>query len=238
MSLKSFFKKIILKEKSSSEALIEFLRNKGVKIGENCIIYDPQSVRIDSQNPWMLTIGNHVRITGGVQILTHDYSMSVLSSVNGNIVGSVQEVVIGNNVFIGRNAIILKGVHIGDNVIVGAGSMVSKDCESNCVYAGIPAKKICTVEEMYLRWKMNELDNAKKMAVNYFERTGKIPDEKVMREFQEIFIDREHITDSLKTLIKDSGDEKLCYEYLEKNEPQFKGLNEFLKWCGIPVIER
>ena len=114
---------------------INYLRKCGVKVGENCTFYDCNNVSIDTQNPHMIEIGDFVRITSGVQILTHDYSFSVLCSVEGGIVGSVEKTVIGNNVFIGRNAIILKGVYVGNNVIIGAGSIVSKNCEDNSVYA-------------------------------------------------------------------------------------------------------
>ncbi|MGN0729204.1 acyltransferase [Treponema sp.] len=46
------------------------------------------------------------------------------------------------NVFLGCNVIICKGVKIGRNCVVGAGSVVTKDFEENSVYAGVPAKKI------------------------------------------------------------------------------------------------
>ena len=49
--------------------------------------------------------------------------------------------------FIGMRSIILQGTNIGDNVIIGAGSVVSGKVESNSVYAGNPAKKICSLEE-------------------------------------------------------------------------------------------
>lgn len=49
--------------------------------------------------------------------------------------------------FIGMRSIILQGTNIGDNVIIGAGSVVSGRVESNSVYAGNPAKKICSLED-------------------------------------------------------------------------------------------
>jgi len=49
---------------------------------------------------------------------------------------------IGNNVWIGYRAIILKGVTIGDNSIIGAGAIVTKDIPSDVVAAGVPAKAI------------------------------------------------------------------------------------------------
>ncbi len=50
--------------------------------------------------------------------------------------------VIGDNVTVGANAIILGGVRVGDNVVVGAGSVVVKDVPSNVVVAGNPAQII------------------------------------------------------------------------------------------------
>lgn len=50
--------------------------------------------------------------------------------------------IVGNNVEIGANAVVLGPISIGDNVIVGAGSVVVKDVPSNCVVAGNPAKII------------------------------------------------------------------------------------------------
>ena len=50
--------------------------------------------------------------------------------------------VIGNNVTLGANVVIIGDVRIGDNVIVGAGSVVVKDIPANSVVAGNPAKII------------------------------------------------------------------------------------------------
>lgn len=50
--------------------------------------------------------------------------------------------IIGENVFIGPGAKIMGPVFIGDNVIIGANAIVTKDCEPNGVYAGIPAKRL------------------------------------------------------------------------------------------------
>ena len=233
MRVKKILKKLILKEKASSEEYISFLRNKGMKIGDNCTIYWPQTTRIDYQNPYMVTIGNNVKITEGVRILTHDYSMSVMSSVNGDIVGSVKGVVIGNNVFIGIGATILAGTQIEDNVIIGAGSIVSGTCKENSVYAGVPAKRICSLEELYIKRKKQERESAKEVALQYYERTHKKPNEKVLREYLMLFNRRDNIPLELEKLMRDSGNYELCRRYFYGEQPQFNGLDDFLKWCGI-----
>ena len=81
MFLKEWVKKFILGKRYSSETYVRYLRSLGVKIGQDCSIYAPTKTFIDVQYPWMITIGNHVRITEGVKILTHDYSWSVLKAL-------------------------------------------------------------------------------------------------------------------------------------------------------------
>lgn len=51
-------------------------------------------------------------------------------------------VIIGNDVFIGAGAIILKGVSIGDRSIIAAGSVVSSNIPPDSIYGGNPAKLI------------------------------------------------------------------------------------------------
>ena len=69
---------------------------------------------------------------------------------------------IGNNVFIGVNAVITRGVTIGNNVIIGAGSVVVKDCQANSVYAGNPAKRIMSLDAFYEKRKNSNLQKQKK----------------------------------------------------------------------------
>ena len=51
-------------------------------------------------------------------------------------------IVIGNHVWIGRRAMIMKGVTIGDGAVVAAGAIVTKDVPPNCVVAGVPARVV------------------------------------------------------------------------------------------------
>ena len=123
----------------------------GIEIGEDVTIYAPTKTFIDEQYPWMIKIGNHIRITEGCKFLTHDYSWSVIKGLNtsteygGAILGASGEIIINDNVFIGMNSIICRNVVIGENVIIGAGSVVTKSCEPNSVYVGNPAKKMSDI---------------------------------------------------------------------------------------------
>lgn len=54
--------------------------------------------------------------------------------------------VIGNNVTVGANVVIIGEITIGDNVIIGAGSVVVKDVPSNCIIAGNPARIIRSLD--------------------------------------------------------------------------------------------
>lgn len=87
----------------------------------------------------------------GVSFLTHDGSSRVFglllpeASTYGNRYGTIQ---IHDNSFLGVNAIILPDVEIGPNSIVGAGSVVSRDVAPDTVVAGVPASRICSLQEL------------------------------------------------------------------------------------------
>ena len=56
-------------------------------------------------------------------------------------------IVVGNDVVIGMNSVILKGVHIGNRSIVAANSLVTKDVPDDCIVGGNPAKIIRKINE-------------------------------------------------------------------------------------------
>lgn len=75
--------------------------------------------------------------------------MGSFEKETGVILGASGTVKIGDNVFIGMNTIITRNVEIGNNVIIGAGSVVTSSCDHNGVYAGVPAKRIMSIDEYY-----------------------------------------------------------------------------------------
>lgn len=103
----------------------------------------------------MIKIGDDFYSSSNVQFITHDGSVNVLRNKyeNYNNIDIFKPIVIGNNVFLGYGTVILPGTIIGDNVIVGAYSVVKGELISDSVYAGIPAKYICSLDEYTYRNK-------------------------------------------------------------------------------------
>jgi maltose O-acetyltransferase len=115
-----------------------FFRASGVKIGKDCFI-SPQAY-IDKNNPGLIEIGDNCMITRGCIILSHtDEKMGGKRKI-GTGISNLGKVMIGNNVFIGVNTVIMPGITIGDNVIIGAMSLVNSDIPSDSIAYGIPAK--------------------------------------------------------------------------------------------------
>lgn len=233
--LKYLIKKIRKKENASSEDLLNYLRKKGAQIGEDVLVYDPQNTVIDKTNPWLLTIGDHVRITSGVTILTHDYAWSVLKRCTGGIMGAQSPVTIGSNVFIGMKAIITRGVTIGDNVVIGAGSVVTKDCPSNGVYAGNPARQIMSIEAFFQKREARQFAEAKTLAIQYQQRFGKIPPREIFTEYFMLFsnVDEAKNNAAFRKKMELLGNYDACLAYMDEHKPMFPDYETFLKNCLI-----
>lgn len=211
--------------------LKNYLIKNGAIIGDNVRIFDYKNTIVDIQNPHMLEIGNNVCITSGVKILTHDYSYVVLSGTYGEILGGIGKTKIGNNVFIGMNAIILKGTTIGDNVIIGAGSVVSGNIESNNVYAGNPAKKIMSLEEYYKKKKTSALKSAQQIYNQYFKTLGNIPPRTFFRDYISLFASEyDQLDEAEKKLISRTGFNDFIIKNIADNSPIFNNYNEFINY--------
>jgi maltose O-acetyltransferase len=89
-----------------------------------------------------LSIGNHAQIAEDCLILTTTHNYKHTNSLPFNNVGLLQEVIIGNNVWIGARTIILGGVKIEDNVIIAAGSVITKSIPFGAIVGGNPARII------------------------------------------------------------------------------------------------
>ena len=86
--INKILRKLLYGNKADSKTYIEYLRSLGMKIGEETTIYVPTKTQIDTTRPWLISIGNNVKITEDVTILTHGFDWSVLKGVYGDILGS------------------------------------------------------------------------------------------------------------------------------------------------------
>jgi acetyltransferase-like isoleucine patch superfamily enzyme len=120
-----------------------YRRLLGVKVGRGARFTG--TIHFGSE-PYLITIGQHVTLADRVTFHTHDGGVWILRHRYESI-NIYARILIGDNVFIGSNVIILPGVTVGSNVIIGAGSVVTKSIPANSVFAGNPARFIRTIEE-------------------------------------------------------------------------------------------
>lgn len=112
-----------------------------IKVGKNffanynCCILDVATV----------TIGDNCLFAPNVAVYTAGHPLHPVSRNSAYEYGI--EVTIGDNVWVGGNAVICPGVHIGDNCVIGAGAVVTKDIPAWSIAAGNPARVIRTITE-------------------------------------------------------------------------------------------
>ena len=100
------------------------------RIGIHCTLIGP------------VCIGNHVNLAQGITVtaLNHNFEDSSKRIDEQGV--STKPVVIGDDVWIGTNAVILPGVTIGSHCVVAAGAIVTKDIPDHTLVGGVPAKVI------------------------------------------------------------------------------------------------
>lgn len=112
-----------------------------IEIGENffanhnCVILDAAKV----------TFGDYVFIAPNCGFYTAGHPLDAEQRNEG--LEYAKPIVIGNNVWIGGNTVILPGVTIGDNCVIGAGSVVNKDIPSHMLAVGNPCRVVREITE-------------------------------------------------------------------------------------------
>jgi len=96
-----------------------------------------------------VTIGKRVMIGANTIIMDYDGHVPWPPEARWADGGIVRPVIIENDVWIGMNCVILKGVRIGCGSIIGPNSVVLNDVEAGCLYSGNPAVKIKKYETAY-----------------------------------------------------------------------------------------
>ena len=136
--------------------MMELPLNKSISIGDYVYIvskYVLQSAHGE------IEIGNYVMFGPGVHVHGGNHIFDQIGAYMDIVtkeVGSDGKVVIEDDVWIGSNAIILKGVHVGFGSVIGAGAIVTKDVPEGCIVAGSPASVIGA------RFKGEDLEKHKK----------------------------------------------------------------------------
>jgi acetyltransferase-like isoleucine patch superfamily enzyme len=112
-------------------------------LGQECTISAYQHV----------SIGDQCIVADRVMLIDFDHNVAEVERPIRRQGIYKRDVRVGNNVWIGYGAQILRGTSIGDNAIVGAGAVVTKDVPANAVVAGVPARLIRMREApATLRW--------------------------------------------------------------------------------------
>lgn len=117
-----------------TRANIHVFENAILSIGDGTYINEGANVAVKHR----ISIGEHCAISNDVSIMDSDFHTIIDKEEKESGVS------IGNHVWIGEGAIILKNVSIGDNCIIGAKTVVTKNVPSGCVAVGNPMKIIKT----------------------------------------------------------------------------------------------
>lgn len=134
----------------SDDASLKACYGNGVSIADTVIVSSDVSIgKYSYVNPHSTlencTVGNYCSISAGVNICPgeHDlYAISTHPLFARDEIPKRAPVVIGHDVLISLNAVILKGVRIGNGAVIGAGAVVTKDVEPYEIVGGVPAKHI------------------------------------------------------------------------------------------------
>lgn len=124
-----------------------YAKRIGVKVLGSLKIYGSAYAMFNSE-PFLITLGDNVYISVGANFVNHDGGVLPFRRRYPDL-DLVAPIVVGNNVFIGMGATILKGVTIGNDCIVGAYAVVTKDVPDGSIVAGNPAR-VVKQTEVYL----------------------------------------------------------------------------------------
>lgn len=229
--IKSLINKTIVKLKCrTSKGYENYLRSQGIIIGKNFRMYSHNSIKIDTSSPGLIEIGDNVAITADVTILSHDFCSWVFRHKYNDFIPGRSKVTIGNNIYIGQRAMILRGVTIGDNCIIGAGALVTKNVPSNSVVAGVPARVVCTIDEYYQKRRAQMYGEAKAYAQHMKDFRGQNPTIYDFKEEFPLFMSKpEDYPADFVNSINSTQLRGISKKFFEQNKPIHQSFDEFIE---------
>ncbi len=89
-----------------------------------------------------IEIGDNCLIASGCKFIDHDHGIADLNRPMREQLGAEEPIRLMENVWLGVNVVVLKGVTIGTGAVVGAGAVCTKSIPANEIWGGVPAHKI------------------------------------------------------------------------------------------------
>lgn len=118
---------------------------KGLKVGKNVRFVEVPEFGTE---PFLIEIGDETTFSNNIRFVNHDGGQNALHFFEKyKDVRTFGRIKIGKQCLIGADTIIMPGVEIQDNCVLGAGSILTTSMSKGSVFAGVPAKFICTIEE-------------------------------------------------------------------------------------------
>lgn len=227
--IKKAVQKLLWPHTYCGEAYVKYLVSQGVSIGEHTRFISPRQCHIDMGRAEYISIGKNCCFSK-ITIFAHDYSWYVFAEAFHDIVPDRGgRVTIGNNCFFGYGATILKDTTIGDNVIIGAGAVVKGAIPSNTVWAGVPARQVCTLQELYeKRCKVRDEDAFYRYEMVKRKRAPTVED---MGPFAFLFLQRTQ--DNYEKYIRripfnGEEDSPRLKKIFFQTQPQYNGFEDFV----------
>lgn len=141
-----------------------------VIMGDRCSVWFNAVLRGDVHS---IRIGNNVNIQDGaiVHCTYQKHPVSIGNNVSIAHNAIIHGCTIHDNVLIGMGAIIMDGVVIESNSLVAAGAVILEGTrvESGSVYAGLPAKKVKTIDAKLLEGQVNRISNNYMMYASWYD---------------------------------------------------------------------